>query len=62
MEIGILVEPEDIEQLAKTIVWLLTDEALKNRLAENAYSQTQQFSWDRVAEDFTTVIKGVLNG
>ena len=62
METGILVEPGNIEQLAKTIVWLLTDEALRNRLAENAYSQTQQFSWDRVVELFITFIKGVLNG
>ena len=62
METGILVKLGNIKQLAKIIVWLLADDDLRNRLAKNAYRQAQQFCWDRVAESFTTVIKGVLNG
>jgi len=57
METGILVKLGNIEQLAKTITWLLTDDNLRNRLAENAYRYVQQFSWDRVAEDFLEVIQ-----
>ena len=60
MEIGILVEPEGIEQLTKTIVWLLTDDDLRNRLAENAYRYVQQFSWDRITKEFLEIIMKVI--
>jgi len=36
-ETGILVEPGNIEKLAKAITHLLTDHGLRNRLAEKAY-------------------------
>ena len=62
MEIGMLVEPGNIEKLAKAITWLLADEALRNRLGENAYRYVQQFSWDKVAESFLKVVEGALHG
>jgi glycosyltransferase involved in cell wall biosynthesis len=33
---GLLVPPADVEQLADTIIWLLSDEALCHRMGENA--------------------------
>jgi len=62
METGMLVETGNMEQLAKTIVWLLMDVDLRNRLAENAYRYAQQFSWDKVAENFLKTIEGAIHG
>ena len=59
METGILVGPGNIEQLAKTIIWLLTDEVLRSRLAENAYKYAQQYTWDKVVQTFIKVLDGV---
>ena len=62
METGILVEPGNIEKLAKAITWLLADEALRSRLGENAYRYAQQFSWDKVVEGFLKTIEGAIHG
>ena len=62
METGMLVEPGDIEHLAKTVTWLLRDSVLRNRLAEGAYRYAQQFNWDRAAEDFLKIVKGAAHG
>ena len=62
METGILVESGNIEKLAKTIVWLLTDNKLRNRLAENAYRYAQSFNWDNAAETFLNVVEGAVHG
>jgi len=59
METGILVEPENIEQLAKTMVWLLADGTLRNRFAENAYKNVQQYTWDNTAQTFIRVLDEV---
>lgn len=56
METGILVEPGNIEQLAEAIVWLLTDDKLRSRLAENAHRYAQSFSWDRTAEAIAKIL------
>ena len=52
METGVLVEPGNIKQLAETITQLLTDNELRSKLAENAYKNAQQYSWDKTAETF----------
>lgn len=57
METGILVEPGDIEQLAKAITWLLTDDSLRNKLSENACRYARQFNWDSTVERFLKVLK-----
>jgi len=62
METGILVEPGNIEKLAKAITRLLTDEALRGKLGENAYRYVQQFSWDKVVGSFLKTIEGAIHG
>jgi len=59
MKTGILVEPGNIEQLAKTMVWLLTDGTLRNRFAENAYKNVQQYTWDNTAQTYIRVLDEV---
>ena len=61
MQTGILVEPGDMEQLAKAITWLLADSSLRNKLSENAYRYAQSFSWDNAAEAFLRVVKGATH-
>lgn len=62
MKTGILVESGDIEQLAKAIAWLLTDDSLRNKLSENAYRYAQSFSWENTAKAFLKIVEGVLHG
>ncbi|BAA80177.1 glycosyl transferase, group 1 [Aeropyrum pernix K1] len=59
METGILVEPGNIEQLAKAIAWLLTDNSLRNKLSENAYNYAQSFSWDNTAITFLNILEDI---
>ena len=57
METGVLVEPRDIEQLAKVITHLLTDHGLRNRFAEKVCRHAHQYSWSRVTEYFLETIE-----
>jgi len=61
METGILVEPGDTEQLARALTWLLTDNNLRDKLAENAYEYAQSFNWDGTAANFLKVIGKVVD-
>ena len=61
METGLLVEPGNIEKLAKAITWLIADEILRGKLGKRAHRYAQQFSWDKVTEFFMKVIKGIVD-
>ncbi|MFC1999228.1 glycosyltransferase family 4 protein [Chloroflexota bacterium] len=58
-ETGLLVPQGDIEQLAKAIIELLTDSELRTRVGQNALGWSSCFSWDRSAEEFEQVLKGL---
>jgi len=62
METGILVEPGNIEAFAEAVIRLLRDSKLRSRLAENAYRWAQRFDWDKTAEDFLNILRGVADG
>jgi glycosyltransferase involved in cell wall biosynthesis len=47
--------------LAERVVAFLGDERLRRRLSENALEYAKQFSWDKTAEEFMRVIRGVVN-
>ncbi|MCK4242803.1 MAG: glycosyltransferase family 4 protein [Dehalococcoidia bacterium] len=61
-ETGLLVPSSDIEGLAEAIIKLLTDAELRERLGRNALDWASSFGWDRSAEEYMTVITGVING
>ena len=61
-ETGLLVPSGDIEGLAEAIIKLLTDAELRERLGRNALDWASSFGWDRSAEEYMTVITGVING
>lgn len=56
---GLLVETGDVEALAKTIVRILTDDALRLRLSKEALTYSSGFSWNKVADEFMNVIRSV---
>jgi glycosyltransferase involved in cell wall biosynthesis len=58
---GVLVGSGDVEGLAGALVGVLGDEALRVRLSWNALEYARGFSWDRTAEEFMRVIRGVLD-
>jgi glycosyltransferase involved in cell wall biosynthesis len=57
-ETGLLVKSGDIEALGEAISRVLRDDALRTRLSEKALTYSRGFSWDRVADEFLSVIKG----
>jgi glycosyltransferase involved in cell wall biosynthesis len=57
---GLLVEPNDPNQLAAAMESLLRDRSLRNRLAENAFQTvTQRYRWEQVAAAFETLYRKV---
>ncbi len=56
------VEPQDPEGLAAKIVRLLDDKELRETMAENNRHLTQEFSAERVAQDYLKVYRGLAMG
>jgi len=46
---GLYFDPEDFESIAATMGTLMQDTALRARLAQTAYNQALQYSWERCA-------------
>jgi len=52
-ETGILVPPDDIDELSNQIARLLSNKELRDALASNAYSSvSRKFSWNTIANQF----------
>jgi glycosyltransferase involved in cell wall biosynthesis len=47
---AVLVEPKDIDSIARGLVSAVEDEGLRARLREAGFTRAEQFSWDRTAE------------
>lgn len=56
---GLLVEDGNIEALANTIIKVLKDNELRERLSKNAIKWAKHFSWDKSAKEFERVIKTI---
>lgn len=57
---GILVNPEDVDEVSDAIIKLLRDDALRKRMGENGRRiVVEKFSWERVARDVVNVCEGV---
>jgi glycosyltransferase involved in cell wall biosynthesis len=53
---GLLATPRSTKALADSIVRMLTDTNLRNRLSEEALAYSKNFDWNRVADEFMRVI------
>lgn len=56
---AILVKPDDPKALAEGIKEVLEDDKLSKRMAENAYEDVKQYTWDKRAERILEFITGL---
>jgi glycosyltransferase involved in cell wall biosynthesis len=61
-EAGLLVDPDEPEDIARALRLVLTNEALRARLSEMGLTQAARFSWRRVAQQTLAVYRQVLGG
>lgn len=57
---GMLVKPGDIEQLANSINTVMDNEAIKNRLVNNAIELSKGYTWDNNAIQYMRIYKKLL--
>jgi glycosyltransferase involved in cell wall biosynthesis len=53
---GLLVDPTSIEEMARALERLLTDQSLRTDLSERAMRRSKSFSWDRTARETLQVL------
>jgi glycosyltransferase involved in cell wall biosynthesis len=56
-ENGILVKPDDPNAFAESILTLLRDDTLRNRLSYNALKTAANYSWDNIAVKYISLYK-----
>ncbi len=54
-------DPRDIDDMAKKILQLLTDDSLRQNLIANGKKQIQQFSWDTAAAETLKILRSVVH-
>jgi glycosyltransferase involved in cell wall biosynthesis len=57
---GLLSPVGDDKALAASVIRLLRDPALAARLAQNAYDESQKYTWESVREQWVNTYRGVL--
>lgn len=57
---AILVNPKDIEDIAKNMIKILSDDDLKNELVRKGYIQAQKFTWEASAEKLYNIYKEIM--
>jgi glycosyltransferase involved in cell wall biosynthesis len=60
-ETGMLVPSGDINQLANSMVLMLTDEQLRARMSRNALEWSSEFSWDKSAGEFNDIVVRIVS-
>jgi glycosyltransferase involved in cell wall biosynthesis len=56
---GIMVDPYDVNEIAKAIDLVLSNENLRNEMIEKGLKQAKKFSWKRTAEEIYKEIKRI---
>jgi glycosyltransferase involved in cell wall biosynthesis len=59
-EAGLLVDPDDPEDIAQALARVLTDEPLRLRLRQLGLAQAARFTWERTARETLAVYQTVL--
>jgi glycosyltransferase involved in cell wall biosynthesis len=55
-ETGLLAKNGDVKMLSEMLFGVLSDDALRNSLSRNGLEYSQNFSWDKTAEEFMKVV------
>jgi len=56
---GIMVDPYDVNEIAKAIDLVLSNENLRNEMIEKGLKQAKKFSWRKTAEETLKVYEDV---
>jgi glycosyltransferase involved in cell wall biosynthesis len=59
---AVLVNPSDVEDLARQMERALSDSALRRDLRQRGLKQAAQFSWDRTARETVAVYRKAVHG
>jgi glycosyltransferase involved in cell wall biosynthesis len=59
---GLLVNPDDPEDIARALGRALNDEALRARMRERGLAQAARFTWEKAARETLAVYRKVLAG
>ena len=59
---GLLVDPDDVDEIAKTMIALLRDRQLRQRLGLDALVQAAKFDWTRTAQQTLAVYALAVTG
>jgi glycosyltransferase involved in cell wall biosynthesis len=59
-EAGLLIDPDDAEDIAQAIARVLADESLRARMREDGLAQAARFSWERTARETLDVYRQML--
>lgn len=59
-ESGILVEDQNMEEMEKSLVRLISDEALRNKLSEGGLKEAEKFSVDKIVDKWETLFKRAI--
>jgi glycosyltransferase involved in cell wall biosynthesis len=57
---GILVNPDDIEEMARSILRVLTEPGLREQLSVKAIERSKSFSWEKMAGKTVEVYRDVV--
>jgi len=57
LETAVIVEPKNSKAIAEAILLLLSDEDLRNKIAENAFRESKKHSWLNVSKEVLKVLE-----
>ncbi|MEE8390268.1 MAG: glycosyltransferase family 1 protein [Anaerolineae bacterium] len=60
-EAGLLVNPDDVDDIAQALARVLTDKALQAQMRELGLAQAARFTWDRTARETLAVYQQMLS-
>lgn len=58
---GLLVEPENVEQLATALERIVTDESARRRWSEQALATSRDYSWQRIAASHLELFQQLID-
>ncbi len=57
---AMLINPRDIDDLARNLLLILTDSSLRTRLIEAGFRRSRMFSWERTAEQTVAIYRETM--
>jgi glycosyltransferase involved in cell wall biosynthesis len=58
---AVLVNPEDVEELAEAMMRVLSDDSLQSQLRSRGLERAKQFTWQRAAQQTLAVYREIVN-